>query len=65
MHDYSHPLGDAVKRARGKLGLTQNEVADIADVDVRTVLNMRDFPVTIIWKVRVTALAIRKSCSPK
>ena len=34
MHDYSRPLGDAVKRARGKLDLTQNEVADLADVDV-------------------------------
>ena len=28
MPEYSRPLGDAVKRARGKLGLTQNEVAD-------------------------------------
>ena len=40
MPEYSHPLGDAVKRARGKLGLTQNEVADAADIDVRTVLNI-------------------------
>ena len=43
MHDYSRPLGDAVKRARGKLGLTQNEVADMADVDVRTVLNIENY----------------------
>ena len=43
MPDYSHPLGDAVKRARGKLGLTQNEVAEIADVDVRTVLNIENY----------------------
>ena len=28
MQEYSRPLGDAIKRARGKLGLTQNEVAD-------------------------------------
>ena len=30
MHDYSRLLGDAVKRARGRLDLTQNEVADMA-----------------------------------
>ena len=43
MHDYSRPLGDAVKCARGKLDLTQNEVADLADVDVRTVLNIENY----------------------
>lgn len=43
MHDYSRPLGDAVKRARGKLNLTQNEVADLADIDVRTVLNIENY----------------------
>lgn len=35
--------GDAIKRARGKLGLTQNEVADKADIDVRTVLNIENY----------------------
>jgi len=43
MHEYSRPLGDAIKRARGKLGLTQNEVADAADIDVRTVLNIENY----------------------
>ena len=43
MHDYSRPLGDAVKRARGKLDLTQNEVADLADIDVRTELNIENY----------------------
>ena len=43
MHDYSRPLGDAVKRARGKLDLTQSEVADLADIDVRTVLNIENY----------------------
>lgn len=43
MPEYSHPLGDAVKRARGKLGLTQNQVADAADIDVRTVLNIENY----------------------
>lgn len=43
MPEYSRPLGDAIKRARGKLGLTQNDVADAADIDVRTVLNIENY----------------------
>ena len=43
MHNYSRPFGDAVKRARGKLDLTQSEVADLADIDVRTVLNIENY----------------------
>ncbi len=43
MPDYTHPLGDAVKRARGRLDLTQSEVAEAADVDVRTVLNIENY----------------------
>lgn len=43
MSEYSRPLGDSVKRARGKLGLTQSEVADMIDVDVRTVLNIENY----------------------
>ena len=43
MLDYAHTLGDAVKRARGKSGLTQSEVADAANVDVRTVLNIENY----------------------
>lgn len=43
MLDYSHALGDAVKRARGELGFTQREVADMADIDVRTVLNIENY----------------------
>ena len=43
MPEYARLLGDAVKRARGDLGLTQNEVANAADVDVRTVLNIENY----------------------
>lgn len=43
MHEYSRPLGDAIKQARGKLELTQNEVADAANIDVRTVLNIENY----------------------
>ena len=43
MRDYIRPLGDAVKRARGKRGLTQTEVAEAANIDVRTVLNIENY----------------------
>ena len=43
MPEYSRPLGDALKRARGKLDLTQNEVASAANIDVRTVLNIENY----------------------
>ena len=43
MRDYARSLGDAVKRARGKLDLTQNEVADAAGIDSRTVLNIENY----------------------
>lgn len=41
--EFTRPLGDAVKRARGKLGVTQNEVADLIDIDVRTILNIENY----------------------
>lgn len=43
MFDFSRSLGDAVKRARGRLGLTQAQVADAIDADVRTVMNIENY----------------------
>ena len=43
MSEYARPLGDAVKRARGRLDLTQGEVADKINVDVRTVMNIENY----------------------
>ena len=43
MQEYSRSLADAVKRARGELGLTQNQVANIAEIDERTVLNIENY----------------------
>lgn len=40
MLDHSQLLADAVKNARLELGLTQEEVADKCDTDVRTIINM-------------------------
>ena len=43
MPEYSKPLGDVVKAARKRMDLTQNEVANSIDVDVRTVINIENY----------------------
>ena len=42
MYDFSYPLGNAVKSTRYQRGLTQLQVADMADIDVRTVMNIEN-----------------------
>ena len=42
MNECSYTLGNAVRKARAKLDLTQGEVAEIANVDPRTVLNIEN-----------------------
>ena len=46
-YNYSALLGDAVKRARGRTGMTQAQVAEAADIDPRTVLNIENNKGTI------------------
>ncbi len=43
MPEFSRPLGDVVKRARDKQELTQAQVADSIDIDMRTVLNIENY----------------------
>jgi len=43
MSDYARVLGDVVKVAREKEGLTQAEVASAIDRDPRTVLNIENY----------------------
>ena len=43
MPEYSKPLGDVVRNARKRMDLTQNEVADSIDVDVRTIINIENY----------------------
>ena len=43
MQEFSRPLGDAVKRARGELDLTQAQVAGKIDKDTRTVMNIENY----------------------
>ena len=43
MKEFSRPLGDAVKRARGEQNLTQAQVAGMIDKDTRTVMNIENY----------------------
>lgn len=43
MQEFSRPLGDVVKRARGELNLTQSQVASRIDKDTRTVMNIENY----------------------
>ena len=43
MHEYVHPLGDAVKRSRGRLEYSQRRVAEAAGIDTRTVLDIENY----------------------
>lgn len=37
MHDFSRPLADAVKKARYKMQLTQEQVGELAETNTRTI----------------------------
>lgn len=70
MSEYTHTLGDIVKRARGKSGLTQSEVADAANIDVRTVLNIENYKgnpkVEVLYPlVRVLKIDAREIFNPE
>ncbi|MCD7777152.1 MAG: helix-turn-helix domain-containing protein [Clostridiales bacterium] len=41
--DINRALGDAVKTERGKMGFTQSEVAEKANIDVRALLNIENY----------------------
>ena len=43
MQEFSRPLGDAIKRARGELDLTQAQVAGKINRDTRTVMNIENY----------------------
>lgn len=43
MQEFSYPLGDAIKRVRGELGLTQSQVAEKSGIDARTVMNIENY----------------------
>ena len=60
MHEYSRPLGDSVRRARSKLGLTQKQVADMVDVDERTIMSIEKYKSNTTMEVLYPLLRILK-----
>ena len=51
MSEYAEILGDVVKAKRLELNLTQSEVAEKVDVDVRTILNIENHKGNPKWEV--------------
>lgn len=51
MSEYAEILGDVVKAKRLELNLTQSEVAEKVDVDVRTILNIENHKGNSKWEV--------------
>ncbi len=43
MPNYAKPLGDAIRKARVKLGFTQRGLAEQLHIDERTVLNIENY----------------------
>ena len=43
MPNYAKPLGDAIRKARVKLGVTQRGLAEQLHIDERTVLNIENY----------------------
>ena len=51
MSEFSHPLGDTVKKARKKMGLTQNQVAVLINSDERTIMNIEKYKANTTMEV--------------
>lgn len=51
MSEFSHPLGNTVKKARKKMGLTQNQVAVLIDSDERTIMNIEKYKANTTMEV--------------
>ena len=58
MHEYSRPLGDSVKQARSKLGFTQKQVADMINVDERTIMSIEKYKSNTTMEVLYPLLRI-------
>ena len=43
MHSFAQQLGDTIKKARLRLGLTQNQLAERINVDVRTIIHIENY----------------------
>ena len=44
MHDYVKTLGTVIRKAREEQGLSQASLAEKRGIDVRTLINLQNFP---------------------
>lgn len=51
MAEYSRPLGDTVRKARKKMGLTQYQTAALIDADERTIMNIETYKANTTMEV--------------
>ena len=51
MSEYSRPLGDTVRKARNRMGLTQNQVATLINADERTIMNIETYKANTTMEV--------------
>lgn len=51
MAEYSRPLGDTVKKARKRMGLTQYQTAALIDADERTIMNIETYKANTTMEV--------------
>jgi DNA-binding XRE family transcriptional regulator len=70
MHEYSRPLGDAVRTARIQHGYTQKQLADELDVDERTIISIENYrsntTIEILYPLlRLLEIDARKIFSPE
>lgn len=49
--DFVRILGDAVKKARKRLGFTQQKAAEVCSIDSRTILNIENYRGNPKWEV--------------
>ena len=60
MAEYSRPLGDTVKKARKRMGLTQNQTAALIDADERTIMNIETYKANTTMEVLYPLVRVLK-----
>lgn len=60
MHEYSRPLGNAVRTARLQQGYTQKQVSDKLNVDERTIMSIENYKSNTTMEILYPLLRLLK-----
>ncbi len=60
MHEYSRPLGDAVRNARLQQGYTQKQISDRLNVDERTIMSIENYKSNTTMEILYPLLRLLK-----